>query len=289
MNPVAFQFGPLAVRWYGVCFAVGFVAGYFLFLRRARRTPLGSDGAADLAMVAMLAGLVGARALYVAQNWSSQFRDHLLEIVRIDHGGLVFYGGFLGATLAVFLASRRRHYPYGLVADLITPSLALGHAFGRLGCFLNGCCFGRPWTGPLAVTYPARGDVLPIQYEKGLFAGDTAERVRLFLARMPGADPVTCLPVFPVQLLEALVNAALVLLLLRLSRRLQGSGRLFALYLMLYAGARFAVEFLRGDYLELIGPFTQAQVICLGLLPAGALLWWHAGRRTASARAQATR
>jgi phosphatidylglycerol:prolipoprotein diacylglycerol transferase len=273
MDPVAFQLGPLSIRWYGICFALGFVAAYLLFLRRARGTAVGSDGAADLALAAMVGGLIGARGLYVAQNWTAAFRGRLHEIIRIDHGGLVFYGGFLAAAALLLLLSWRRGYRYGLVADLIAPCLALGHAFGRVGCLLNGCCFGRPWSGPLAMTYPAPSEVLAVQYAHGLFRGGEAEQVRRALEGLPTDAAVACLPVLPVQAGEALLNLALAVLLLRLARRLQGSGRLFALYLMLYGGGRFALEFLRGDYLERLGPFTPAQVICLGLVPAGALLW----------------
>lgn len=288
MDPVAFHLGPLTIRWYGVFFALGFLAGYQLLLYRARKSTLGPDRAANLTFVGMVAGVIGARLLYVVQNWATEFRDNPAEIIRIDHGGLVFYGGFILGTLVMVGLSRARRFPLGEFADLVAPALALAHAFGRVGCFLNGCCFGRVWHGPLAVTYPPGSEVMRAQYRQGIFPLDIVERVREYLADPASSAPVSCFPVFPVQLLEAAVNLAILALLLLVEKRLARRGQLFAVYLVLYAASRFGDEFLRGDYLERTGGLTPAQILCLVLLPAAVALFVLFGRY-GEARATARR
>lgn len=252
MNPVLLKLGPITIRWYGAFAALGFLAGFRLVQYRAHRTGFGRGRAADLSLATMVGGLGGARILYVLQHWS-EFRDDLLEVIRIDHGGLVFYGGFIGAVLSILGICAWKGWSFRRVADLFAPAAALGHAFGRIGCLLNGCCFGRPWSGPLALRYPPDGSVLFVQIEKGLLSG--------------GAQ--ACLPVFPIQLIAALFNVGLCVVLLRAEKHLRAPGQLFGLYLTLYAAGRFVMEFGRGDYLAGLGPFTPAQGLCFWLLPAG--------------------
>ncbi len=262
MNPIAFHLGPLTIRWYGVMVAAGFLVGFTILQRRAGKgAAVNRDEAGNLALTAMIGGMIGARLFYVAENWVEYSRN-LLEIVRIDHGGLVFYGGLFGAVAAVWLRCRWKKLPVWEVADLFAPALPIGHALGRVGCFLNGCCFGRPWSGLLGVSYPPESDVHRIQLIKGLSAPDSMQ----------------CLPVFPIQLAAALMNLAIFGVLLVAAPRMARRGRLFALYVMLYSGMRFFLEFARGDYLETLGPFTPAQVVCLLLFPAGVVLFVLLGR-----------
>lgn len=269
MDPIAFQLGPFTIRWYGVFAALGFLAGFALLHYRGKHRPIGGDRAADLAFLAIIGGLLGARILYVLQNWSF-YSSRPLEIVRIDHGGLIFYGGFFGAALLVAVGSRLKGCELRDVADLFAPVLPLGHAFGRVGCFLNGCCFGRPWRGPGSVRYPAGSDVMAVQEELGVIE--------------PAA--LACEPVFPVQLVAAAGNALICLLLLRMEGRLRHKGQLFALYVIGYAAFRFGTEFLRGDYLDRTWGLTFAQLFCIVLLPAGLIAFYLLARYDA-ARQQA--
>jgi phosphatidylglycerol:prolipoprotein diacylglycerol transferase len=155
-DPVALQLGPLSIRWYGVFVALGFLAGYQVLQRRARALGLGPQVAPDVTLAAMVGGIVGARLLYVVQNWEEEFGGNLLDAFAVWHGGLVFYGGFLGAVAAVVLWGRHKRWPLLAIGDMVAPALPLGHVLGRIGCLLNGCCFGRPWDGPLGVAYPGR-------------------------------------------------------------------------------------------------------------------------------------
>jgi len=178
----------------------------------------------------------------------------------------------------VVLVSRLRAWSLLEISDLFAPVLPLAHAIGRVGCFLNGCCFGVPWQGVAAVHYPSTvcspgggepvsNTVLLVQRYQGLLS--------------PGGSE--CLPVFPVQLLAAFVNVGFCIGLLLLEPRLKRRGQLFACYLLLYSVGRFLTEFVRGDYLDTFGPFTPAQVICLLLFPCG-LAWMLWTRRRAPLR-----
>ena len=261
MDPVAFHLGPLTIRWYGIMVASGFLVGFTVLQRRAGAKNVSRDEAGNLALAAMLGGIVGARILYVIENWEEYSRA-LWEIPRIDHGGLVFYGGLLGAVGAICLYCRWKRLPLWQVADLFAPALPLGHVLGRVGCFLNGCCFGRPWDHVPHVLYPGESDVHRIQMIKGLCSPDS----------------LRSLPIFPIQLASALMNLAVFGVLLLIEPRLPRRGQLFAVYVMLYSGARFFIEFARGDYLQYIGPFTPAQVLCLLLFPAGTALFFLLAR-----------
>ncbi|OPZ09772.1 MAG: Prolipoprotein diacylglyceryl transferase [candidate division BRC1 bacterium ADurb.BinA292] len=267
VDPVAFRLGPLAVRWYGICVALGFVAGFVLIERRARRRGIAREAVSDLVLSAMVGGILGARALYVLQNW----RDYAaspLDIIRIDQGGLVFFGGLLGGTAAVWLATRVKGLRPGDVADLCAPALGLGHAIGRVGCYLNGCCFGHAWNGPLALRYPPDSGVIEAQVRNG---------------ELP-LGAAAALPAFPLQLVESAANLIICAVLLALERRMKRPGQLLFLYAALYGIARFLVEFGRADYESRLGPFTPAQVVSLLLVPAGlaAFLWLQYRRRPAT-------
>ncbi len=257
MDPVAFHLGPLSIRWYGIFFALGFLAGYQMLQWRAKKGRIGGEEAANLTFVGIVAGVIGARLLYVITNWTAPlnaqggtFRDNWLEIIRIDHGGLVFYGGFILASLAVVGWCRWKKLPLGEAADLFAPALPLAHAFGRIGCLFNGCCYGRVTDGCIGWHYP-----------HGTIPGDAG--------------------VIPTQLFEAIANIGIMALLLLAEKRLPRRGQLMALYLLLYACVRFGDEFLRGDYPKdqyLWGVFTPAQGVCFLLLPLGAALWFATSR-----------
>lgn len=270
IDPVAFTIGPLAVRWYGICVAAGLVAGFNLQLWRAKKYGFTHDQVSDITFLAMGAGLVGARLLYVIRFWQQEFAGNFLDVFKIHRGGLVFYGGFLGAVLALVIFARRRRWAVWRIADLVAPALALGHAFGRIGCLINGCCFGFPYDGPCAVSYPAYvggflNSAAAVQAEQGL----------LTLTR----DTIWSVPTFPLQAIAAVGNVLICLLLLWMEKRQWFRQRLFLVYIIMYTVGRFLLEFGRGDYLVKTAGLTPSQITCLWLLPAsiavyaGAAIW----------------
>lgn len=236
IDPVCFTVGTREIRWYGVMMALGFLAALWHWRLLGRRTRTDTAYAGDLLLWIMLASILGARAAYVAANWD-YFRVVPAEIPRVDQGGLIFYGGFIGAALAVVLFARRQHRPLLGTLDLIVTALPLGHAFGRVGCFLNDCCGGR--------------------------------------AAPPASLWAFALDRYPVQLYEAALNLALYAFLFwfYLSPARRKPGRIGALYLMIYPAGRFLLEFLRGDDRLRAGALDVAQLVSLALVAAGLVLW----------------
>jgi phosphatidylglycerol:prolipoprotein diacylglycerol transferase len=257
LDPVCFTVFGHAVRWYGIMLAAGFAAGLWHLTRLASREGREPGFAADLAFWIIIGGILGARVAFVASNWGD-YAARPLDIVRVDKGGLVFYGGFFGSGLAIWLFARARKTPLLHLLDYTLTALPLGHALGRIGCFINGCCHGAVHTGWLSCTYPGRSDVWTNQYYNGLI----------------GLDAPHALPVWPVQLFEAGTNLVIYALLFAVYRRRHTDGAIVALYFMLYSTARFFLEFLRGDLSDRVTMhgLTSAQWVSLGLFAAALLL-----------------
>ena len=267
MDPVALKFGKLEVRWYGVFAALGFAVAYCLVRLRARTREFQADAIDQLVFWILVGGIGGARAMYVATHWS-EFQNQWNRAFAVWEGGLVFYGGFIGAFAAAYIVAVVKKMPKRSLADLVAPALPLGHAFGRVGCFLNGCCYGQPYDGPFALQYPAQHypHVAATQQHIGHLSVAIQE----------------CLPVFPVQLLNSATNLLIFVVLLLVEPRMPRKGQLFALYLMLYSTFRFSTEFLRGDYLHRTAGLTPAQFLCLILLPIGIIAFVLLGKSTES-------
>lgn len=177
MHPELFTlpFG-FTIQTYGFCLMVGFLSAVWLAMRRATRVKASSDVVLDLSLVALLFGVGGARLFYVIHYWQTQFADApnaLLAIIDIRKGGLEFLGGLLGASLGIILHLWRKRLPIRLYIDILTPGAMWGLAFGRLGCFFNGCCFGAvavaPGTDqpqyPWAVRFPYGSPAMYWQWE----------------------------------------------------------------------------------------------------------------------------
>jgi phosphatidylglycerol:prolipoprotein diacylglycerol transferase len=264
MYPIFFQLGPLTLHAFGLMMALGFVAALAVMRRLSRRGfgGLDDDQLARLIVWIMAGGIVGARLAYVAEHWSSEFAANPGAIIRIDQGGLMFYGGVLGAILAIGGYARRGGRPLLDLLDLCAVGLPLGHAFGRLGCFLNGCCYGHVCRGAFGVGYPA---------------GSLAWREQVAAGLLPAAA-ASSLPVVPTQLIELAANLAIFGFLLRLARRHPSRGRVTSAYLLLYAVVRFATEILRGDPRLTqgglsIGQWISILIFAIGLGLAGTLRW----------------
>jgi phosphatidylglycerol:prolipoprotein diacylglycerol transferase len=259
VHPILVELGPLTIRWYGVFVALGFLAAMGLFRRRAARLGLPDDSATNLILLLFVAGLVGARAWYVIRYWRDEFSGNLAEIPMIQRGGLVFLGGFFAAMLVLWLWCRAKKLPFATMADALAPCLALGHAFGRVGCFMNGCCHGRP--------------------------SDVAWAIA------PNSPPaVAGIPLHPTQLYEAVGLLDITAALLFMQRSQRYPGQLAWSYALLYALLRFAVEFFRGDVPHgALGRFTSAQVACILLFVVAWLGSARASYLAAKARRAAAR
>lgn len=246
MDRIAFQLGPATVTWYGLFVAAGFWLGAWTSARRAPRAGVSADTVWDLLWVLIVGGIVGARLLYVLTYWERDFQNQpWSEIFMVHHGGLVFHGGFLVATAAGFVWCAWKKAPGWTLADILAPGLALGHALGRIGCLLNGCCFGRRCEMPWAWRYPS-------------------------------AHETHGMPVHPTQLYEAALCLALAGGLAWGFGRRRFEGQIFALYLVAYGILRGVVELYRGDYPAsalTLGVFTPAHWVSVGLLIMGIILY----------------
>ena len=243
MHPTLFKFGPLMLSSYGAMLILGFWACTRLAQRRARRLPpesraITAEELIDVTSLSLLGGIVGGRLLYALLH-GAWFLESPWELLKLWHGGLVWYGGFIGGLLAGWFYVRARRLDFLRVLDQCIPFLPLGHALGRIGCFLNGCCYGRPTEAWCGVLFPGH----------------------------PG-------PVLPTQLFEAagLCVLFLVLRLLQQPAMLRHRGRLFGLYLIGYAALRFGLEFLRGDQTVFWWGLTLQQIISVGMIVIGGIL-----------------
>lgn len=262
MDPICFRVGSLPIHWYGVLMAAGFLLGFANWVLLGRREGRRFELLSDLLFWIMVGGLVGARLAYVTAD-AGYFLRHPLEIVRVDQGGLIYYGGFIGAGLAIWIFARRRGQHFFDLLDLVITSVPLAHALGRLGCFLNGCCYGTRWDGPWGVRYPSTSHAWSDQVN--------ADALSRFEPRS--------LPVHPVQLYEAGLNLLLFAALVVWYRHRRREGMVVAAYLLLYPVMRFGLEFLRGDTRTGLGPFSVAQWISVALFALGGVLCVRQYRR----------
>jgi phosphatidylglycerol---prolipoprotein diacylglyceryl transferase len=271
VHPIAFQLGPLTIHWYGVMIALAFLAGLWTATRRARRVNVAGDKIADVTFWLMIGAILGARAVYVATYWKTEFSSRpWSEMFMIQHGGLVYYGGFIGATLAGAIYLRWKKLPQWKMADILAPSIALGSIFGRIGCLLNGCCYGRGCHLPWAIRFPSQSEGAWMQqFNQGLVGRDEPS-----------------LPVHPTEIYDALLNLALYFGLAWLFRRKKFDGQVFATYFIGYALCRFIVEYFRGDYPpdHLHNGLTSAQLVSVPIFIAGVALYALLSRRIEARR-----
>jgi phosphatidylglycerol:prolipoprotein diacylglycerol transferase len=245
VHPVAFQIGDFTVYWYGILVAGGFLAGLWTASRRAPVSGVASEKVADIGPWLILGAILGARLFFVISYWREQFSgEPFWEVFMIRKGGLVFYGGLIGAALTHIIYCQVKRLPLWKMADVLAPSIALGYCFGRVGCLMNGCCFGKVCSLPWAIQFPVGHETHP----------ETLH---------------------PTQLYEGGAGLLLYAALAWLYRHKKFDGQVFAAYLIASGTIRFGVEFLRGDYAEGVwgGWFTPAQPVALSLLAIGLVLW----------------
>jgi len=234
----------LAIHWYGVMAALGFYAGLYAAARRARRAGMSEDTIWAMGTWLVAGALIGARIWYVVSYWREEFANRpLLEAFMIQRGGLVFYGGLVGAFVTCYAFVQRHKLPPWKVADIMAPSILLGHAFGRIGCLMHGCCYGHACDLPWAIHFP----------------GDHQTR---------GAG------VHPTQIYESLLNLVISVALAKGFWKRRFDGQIFGLYLCSYAVLRSVVETFRGDYPVRYGAglFTPAHLVSMVIFSLGVLL-----------------
>jgi phosphatidylglycerol---prolipoprotein diacylglyceryl transferase len=243
---------------------VSVIVGRVIAIRLAERR--GIDGQlADRCAIWTLAGaVIGARLLFVVTNLD-QF-DHVLDVFAWWKGGVVAYGGFLGGLVAAMVFARNHEIRMLTWADCVVPSLCVGLALTRVGCFLAGCDFGRDWNGPWAVRFPA---------------GSPAFLQQQLLGLLP-SGATSSLPVHPTQLYESLAGLALLVLVMAVRRRQRVSGQALAAFAIGYGVLRYLIEIVRADPGRgVVGPWSTSQFIAIvTFVAASALLYVLRHRHT---------
>jgi len=259
--PELFSFGPFHLRTFGVLLSVSFLVGTWLSLKEARRRGIDETKLVNLVLVILVASVLGARGYYVATHAAETGGDPL-AFFRLWEGGLTLIGGFVAGTIAGFAYMRIAGLPPGATADTVTPAVALGVGLTRVGCFLNGCCFGLPGHAAWCVRFPA-GSPPDLQF--------------------PGQA------LHPSQLYNAFAFFAIAGLLVWLRPRLKGDGQLWWLFVILFVLVRIPIDATR--YYEHSayvlrrggGGLTDSELIGLVLAAVAAVLFVRAGRRTGPA------
>jgi len=265
MFPRLFSVGDVfTLHTYGLMVALGLLIGIYTAGRFAPRIGVEPETVWNLGIYMALAGLVGAKLALVFSEWG-YYSSNPREIFSAAtlHAGGVWHGGLLLAIATGAWYTWRHQLAFAALGDVYAPGIALGHALGRLGCFSVGCCWGKPTDVPWAVTF-----------------------TNPYSAQLVGVPLGTAL--HPTQLYEAAAEAVIFALLVLLWRRRSFSGQIFASYLMLYAVARFLIEFFRGDprggtFFD--GALSLPQVASVALLVVAGLFWLYQRHRAAPADA----
>lgn len=247
---IALRKWPLTIHSYGLMMAIAFGVGIWLAVLRGEERGITAEQITDLALVILVASIVGARILFVIPHWSD-FRDDPLSVLRVWEGGLTFFGGVILAVAASIVFARRKRLAWWRVADSMAGSLALGIGIARIGCFLNGCCHGKPGEGAFCMAFP------PDAASSRLWGEGTS--------------------VLATQLIESLFGFALFGLLTLVDRRRPRDGALILLAAMGYGTFRFILDFYR--YYEssmqiALGPghaISVNQLVSLALVAACAV------------------
>jgi len=241
MHPILFKIGPITVFSYGVMVAIAFGICSSLMWYNAPRVGFPREKVVDFVLVILIFGIVGARVLHVAAN-HVYYKNNLFDILMITKGGLAFYGGLICSLIAGIVYLKINRISLWLAGDFVAPYAALGQAIGRIGCFLNGCCYGR---------ISASG---------------------LFCVHFPGETVLR----YPTQLFVSGLLLCIYVILRYLLEKGILKDNLFLLYVILYSYQRCFLEFLRGDVDRVVWDMTLSQVISIPVfLAACILLVWR--------------
>lgn len=245
MHPVLFEipfFSGIKIHSYGFMMALGFLAALLWIRFQARREGLPVNRLTDLTFWMMVAAIAGSRLAYILEEWP-YYLDHPLEVFAVWEGGLVFLGGLIACMVVAYFYMKKYQLPFWQVSDVFMPGVALGHALGRVGCFLAGCCYGKHCD--------------PQAWYAWVFSGK------------PGSLAPVGVALYPTQLIEALTEFLTFAFLAWKSQKKAFDGQILLLYLMIYSLLRIGVEVLRGDLERgfVIEPYvSKSQLLSLLLI-----------------------
>lgn len=231
MKKVLFQIGGFSVKGYGVMIAIGIITGYYLLESRAEKKGYNKDHLFDMFILVLVFGALGGKLMFIITDIKEIIQTPKL-LLNIGEG-FVIYGAIIGGILSIYYYCKKRNWKFLDVFDLTVPSLAIGQGFGRIGCFLAGCCYGKETNLPIGVKFP-----------------------------MDSMAPYG-IPLHPTQIYSSIFDFMLSAFLFWYAKKERKSGKVCALYLILYSVGRFLVEFLRNDPRGNVGILSTSQFISL--------------------------
>ncbi|MBI4970890.1 MAG: prolipoprotein diacylglyceryl transferase [Candidatus Omnitrophica bacterium] len=237
MLPIIFSVGPIHLYSYGLMFAIGVLAAIFYLSKQQPVAGLKQNQIIDLILFLTFVGILGGRVFYVLQHFD-YYQKNPMEVFAVWQGGLVIYGGLIGAVVGLAIFCLIRRVNFFELTDLYFPAVSLAMAFGRIGCFLNGCCYGTPTHLPWAVKFPFLKEV-----------------------------------VHPTQIYFSIFDFILFVFLAYRYPRRSFVGEITIAYLVLYGQNRFMGEYYRGDNIPVIWGMTQAQITSLAFVVVAGVLY----------------
>ena len=260
MFPELFRIGDFVVTSFGLMMFLSFVSGAYVCGRQMERFGYPRELAWDVLAWVAIGGIVGAKLYYLALHWQDLAADPIGEL--FSRGGLVWYGGLIGGVTAYYLQIRAKKLPVAMMYDATAPALALAYAVGRMGCFLVGDDYGVYTTSPIGIAFPEGSPPSTAGYLRSI--GD----------EIPAAIADSAVvPVHPTQLYEVGLALIMFAILWRIGGRRMQRGRLFALWMMLYAVERFIIEFVRAKSDRLVLGLSTSQLASIALLGVAIYLW----------------
>ena len=245
MHPILFRIGSLVVHTYGVMLMLAFAVSIAIAAKSARRHrdadpayPITPEQVLDLGIWLTVAGLIGARIMFVLLDWE-QYAPHPVDMLKVWQGGMSFHGGFFGGLIALAIFCVRNKIPVLTMADVYAPGCMFGYAVGRVGCFLNGCCYGAPTTMPWGIRFHDDGVLTP--------------------------------PSHPTQLYSVALGCLFFGVLLKLEQRQSFRGQLACWFFILAGTERFLMEIWRANVTSTVVAFglTDVQFLCLTFILIG--------------------
>ncbi len=238
--------GKITIHGYGLMIGIGFLIAVLVGMYRAKKKGMNQEAILDIAIYCILAGFLGGKLLYVIVEWK-RFIDNPLAV--LGSSGFVVYGGIITGVLTGYIYCRIKKISFVKYFDLVMPEIAIAQGFGRIGCFLAGCCYGRPTDSWLGVVFP------------------------------PEALAPSGVKLLPTQLFMSAGDFLIALILILYSRKNKIDGNVGAGYLILYGVGRFGIEFLRNDSRGSVGVLSTSQFISLFIVAIGiGLIVWNVMR-----------
>lgn len=241
MKPVLFSIFGLKVQGYGTMIAAGIFAALLLLGYRAKKRNYDEDSILNMSIIAIICGILGGKLLYLMTEIKNITQNP--DILKNIGAGFVIYGAIIGGALGVLYYSKRKNWNVLKIFDLIIPSIALAQGIGRIGCFLAGCCYGKQTNLPWGV-----------EFKNSLYAPAGVLR-------------------HPTQIYSSIFDILLAVFLLRYDKKERKDGRVFSMYVIIYAVGRFLVEFLRDDPRGNVGALSTSQFISIITLTFGIILY----------------